>query len=478
MFENIDLDINNYTITDIEKIFNLSLNNYNTQDILTNYNHIINQALSSDIINKQLIIFINLLYNKITIYNSNANELLNTSKINNLSAHPIINSTEPEISNTYKYKYIKGSVNPVERQIIKKTLCINTLFRENYKNTTSTDFSYILPENIENVINMKLSSIEMLNAFYEFSTKKKNNIFTINTYNIFYLNNPSTNPNQSDIITIQDGSYTTSQIITYINNYFNKKIPNGADISGLDLLIYDINNITGKSVIRARDASDNIGAINPKPAPFDNTNAYYSPNFYFDIIFYTQPDEILNQHHCPQQNIPKPPNCPIPIVVGSNKLYDPSFIYKTCAGMLGFTEYKYTTINALSTYTDNSTDIIYKAYLSGEMIYGNIIYNYIYIDIDDFQRNFAPNSIIAYNINKSYLSTNILAKIQILSGQFTNIFDTGNTIFKQREYFGPVCIKRLHIKLLDQYGCIIDLNNCNYSFSFEFQQLYYMNYIK
>jgi hypothetical protein len=245
-------------------------------------------------------------------------------------------------------------------------------------------------------------------------------------------------------------------MITYINNYFNKIIPNGADISGLNLLIFDINNISGKTIIRARDISDNYGAINPKPAPFDSTDLYYSPDFYFDVIFYT------------------PPNCPIPSVAGLNKLYDPSFIYKTCAGMLGFKEYKYTTINN-SIYIDASTDIIYKAYLSSEMIYGNASTNYIYIDIDDFQRNFSPNSILAYDINKSYLSNNILAKIQILSGQLTTIFDLNNTLFTHREYFGPVCIKRLHIKLLDQYGDIIDMNNSDYSLSLEFQQLYYMN---
>ena len=455
MFENIDLDINNYNINDIEKIFNLSSNNYNTQDILNNYNRILNQLLSSDIINKNIIIFINLLYNKITTYNSN--ELSNTNKANILSAHPIVSPIEPKISNTYEYKYIKGAVNPVERQIIKKTLCINTFFRENYRNSISTNFSYILPENIENVINMKLSSIEMLNAFYEFSNKSNNNIFTINLYNIYYLNNPSTNPDQTIDITIQDGNYSTSQMITYINNYFNKIIPNAADISGLNLLIFDINNISGKTIIRARDISDNYGAINPKPAPFDSTDLYYSPDFYFDVIFYT------------------PPNCPIPSVAGLNKLYDPSFIYKTCAGMLGFKEYKYETINNLSIYIDASTDIIYKAYLSSEMIYGNASTNYIYIDIDDFQRNFSPNSILAYDINKSYLSNNILAKIQILSGQLTTIFDLNNTLFTHREYFGPVCIKRLHIKLLDQYGAILDMNNCDYSLSLEFQQLYYMN---
>ena len=45
-------------------------------------------------------------------------------------------------------------------------------------------------------------------------------------------------------------------------------------------------------------------------------------------------------------------------------------------------------------------------------------------------------------------------------------------IFKQRDYFGPVTIEKLRIRLLDHFGKVLDLNNNDYSFALEFKQLY------
>ena len=41
-----------------------------------------------------------------------------------------------------------------------------------------------------------------------------------------------------------------------------------------------------------------------------------------------------------------------------------------------------------------------------------------------------------------------------------------------REYFGPVNIKRLRIKLLDEMGRKVDLNHNDYAFTIEIKQLY------
>ena len=41
-----------------------------------------------------------------------------------------------------------------------------------------------------------------------------------------------------------------------------------------------------------------------------------------------------------------------------------------------------------------------------------------------------------------------------------------------REYFGPVDIRSLEIKLIDEYGRIIDLNGMDWSFTLVFETLY------
>ena len=43
---------------------------------------------------------------------------------------------------------------------------------------------------------------------------------------------------------------------------------------------------------------------------------------------------------------------------------------------------------------------------------------------------------------------------------------------KTRKYNGPVTIKKLHIKVLDKFGTIIDLNNMDFSFTIELELLY------
>jgi hypothetical protein len=43
---------------------------------------------------------------------------------------------------------------------------------------------------------------------------------------------------------------------------------------------------------------------------------------------------------------------------------------------------------------------------------------------------------------------------------------------RTREYFGPVDIQRLDVRLLDEYGRVIDLNGIDWSFSLAFEKLY------
>ena len=43
---------------------------------------------------------------------------------------------------------------------------------------------------------------------------------------------------------------------------------------------------------------------------------------------------------------------------------------------------------------------------------------------------------------------------------------------RTREYFGPVNIQKLEIKVYDEYGRILDLNNMDWSFTLAFEKLY------
>jgi len=47
-----------------------------------------------------------------------------------------------------------------------------------------------------------------------------------------------------------------------------------------------------------------------------------------------------------------------------------------------------------------------------------------------------------------------------------------NFLINAREYFGPVTIERLGIKLVDDKGNLVDLNGLDWSFVFRVKQLY------
>ena len=102
---------------------------------------------------------------------------------------------------------------------------------------------------------------------------------------------------------------------------------------------------------------------------------------------------------------------------------------------------------------------------------GEADYNYVYVN--EFVGNY--NDTLLASLEKSYLAKSILARLQISSSFFHVQFTTSNGISvleKQRDYFGPVNIEKLHIKIINKFGEVSDNINVNYSLTFQFEKLY------
>ncbi len=84
----------------------------------------------------------------------------------------------------------------------KRTLNIDTRFRENYYKTDSTDFHVSLPVRIKGVTKMKLCSLELPFTISNISASQGNNYFYINTTKI----------------TLPDGNYTVDMMQTELND--------------------------------------------------------------------------------------------------------------------------------------------------------------------------------------------------------------------------------------------------------------------
>ena len=96
---------------------------------------------------------------------------------------------------------------------------------------------------------------------------------------------------------------------------------------------------------------------------------------------------------------------------------------------------------------------------------------YIYMAITDYQYNNNISNIVGFD--KSMLNEDIIAKIPIVNGKLSLLIDENNNpLAKSRKYNGPVNLSKLHIKVLDKFGKVIDFNNMDYSFTLEFEVLY------
>jgi len=111
------------------------------------------------------------------------------------------------------------------------------------------------------------------------------------------------------------------------------------------------------------------------------------------------------------------------------------------------------------------------SYINSEGIFDGGGDRYIYVSIDDYQYNNNPLNMVCFD--NSIMEKNIIAKIPMVNGKLSLIVDDNTgPLTKTRKYNGPVNIRNLFLKIIDQFGEIIDLNNMDYSLTLEMELLY------
>ena len=417
---NLDLEITNYKLSDLETFFKLPPN-YTDEIVKEHEESIKSKILNSDELSKEN-------KNNIATFLSKARQLL-------INKHaPVIKHEDPPIIHTKHEEFIPSELNPLEKRTTTKTLCVDTLFRENYSTTKSTDYIYKLPVYINNVVSMQLTSFEFPNMINIFSSENNSNTFEIGVYNVNTGEYDSSGDQiLSDVsytIIIPDGNYMSNTFQTILNNIFQS-----TDSIGLKFLKAEVG-LQTNTIIRVNNTDiDKIGNF-----PYDLSDNFYSPDFYFQLNF-----AIEN----------KP-------------------LYKTAGWMMGFREETYTITqdNYYVSLIDSLTPIVYEGYLISESSYGSTMDNYMFLEIDDYHNNFPTNTFVSTNTN-SYIGKNILARIVLTSGANTIITDNASDcIFKKREYFGPIKLEKFRIRILNRFGEVIQLKQNDYSFVLELKQMY------
>ena len=470
------------------------------------------------------------------------------------------------------HEYAKGVINPLERRTIKRIISIDTLFRNDHGNTSSADYIWNLPTPINNVLSMKIVSMEFPNMVKMFSNDRKNNIFTVHLYNVpqRYVENGVTKTvfiNHSETVIIPEGFLVSSDFQILMSNYFINAIkPTSgkvvADLSnvagiltyvprqtsaytdastnqlvynGLKYLVLEVSDLSTKTIVRSRETYDQIPPITSLSLPEDphyrafygsySTNYQYSPNFWFKLDFNIQEDKSFTDYYkeggifvrsITTQNVsingqivsvmvdPDPDGnecassasarthmtsktlqCFRPKldphtgkVTRSNTKLRP--LYKNAGWALGFYRDVYEVNNVKAFASQTRFDIsgtylplIFNRYVESESSYGSSVTQYFFLELDDYNRNFTSNTIIAETGGGTHLGNNIIARIPMTAPALNiNYTSPSDLIFKQRDYFGPVKIEKLHLRLVDRFGETLDVQNNDYSVAIELTTTY------
>jgi len=381
----------------------------------------------------------------------------------------IINKPKNAYVETYSKNLVEGKINPLKRTSYKKLVNINSRFRENYATCPASNFFFNFPEVINKVASLKLSNVILPNFVYTVNSNTGSDNFTLF---ITFLDEsviPLT-------IKIPSGSYTAQKIVTKINSVLTNEIA-----SAVTPIVLKYDDTTAKMSF---DISWNLFSLDGvKQVTFDfsykeptrqqNTvnNLYnqISNNIYKDQLTLGwllgfRGNYINNTTTTTTSTITTSTNVQQNTLNAIRNRHSTLLIKKNGEQYLEKNNYccenTTTTLNNLFVYNCESTDAVLEA----ESIYDPVVNRYFMLSVNDFQNNH-NRCLVSPSLSETMSDTNLLAKVYSNSSE---------TFYEnpERLYFGPSNLSRLHIKLLDEFGRTVDLNNGDFSFSLELEILY------
>ena len=426
----IDLNIQNYSAKDLEHFFRFGPNEtYSASDVEKREYELREQLLTSGYVDKRL-------KRDLMEFMEKAKDLLIYTKCGPIQHPP---TTIPKNARLDLTDYPRSDVRPTQRELdlimredketgksnminpsaiteVTKTVNIDTRFRDNYNETTISDFTLNLPVKMTKVTSMKIASMELPISFYGISASYGNNYFYIK---VNYIDiNTYQDAEDYAIIIIKDGNYEANDLITNLNAQL-------CPLSTVDNTPLHPDSIFSYIHFRVdlggANGGSGTGKVNVEP------NGVYAANVTGITLDFT-----LDIHG-------NRDTLPLTTKLGCN---------------LGF-RHKH--------YTGKTT------YIADTMVDPAGI-RYIFMAIDDYNNNVNDSYISAYN--SSILNQNIMSKISIRGSYFSLIMDGDSG--EERKYFGPVDIQRIRVRLFDDHGRILQMNNGDISFSLRFT----MNYDK
>jgi len=462
--DDINTNLSDYTIDELFSLLDINITRDSTYEDLV--------KTITDNTNKYIKNFTQLNKQKIATFFKNVQDkLLNSTE--DTTKDPIVITYENNYNQGKEGSQTEGSSNmfnantgagnPINRKTVTKLYNIDSRFRENYNNTTSTNYSVVIPEEQKGVIEMKLCDLELPTTYYPFTTAFNNNYMWMK---VSFADQPT----YYLYIYIPDGNYYFTNFIaaiqTFISYYselsiikilFNLSYNNPSGI-GEGTGLVQVGLLDNKS-ITLNNARTNLKITNIEL----NFNAPPIPNVTKTILFTTR-DGILATETNNVSN-----DAEIPLLYTQTSAIP---LNQRLGWSLGFRNSIYTTNseNTIISRTNIVSTTMTPYTITSESVLDIIGPRYLYLSVDDHRfsinSNFKP-------CNPSSLPGTVMARLSLKGAPFNIQTQNDFSVYSEpRYYFGPVNISKLDISLLDEFGRIVSLNNNDFSFTLRLTVIY------
>jgi len=429
---NLDLDIDNYSINELKKFFNINSSDTKSE-IEKKMDSVIQKCLSTNDKNynsetkKKLYNFLENSKKKInlelTIYDKNS-----TIDYNIAAGMPHFPLNIQNISKKY--------VNPTDVQNVTRLLLFNSGSCDNILTLSSTtqSLTFTLPRPIRDVISSRLSLFQFYNIQYTFSARNRNNILEI--IDASY---------GAKTIIIPDGTYTSTEFPQVVEQQINLAF------SGYYYLT--------------------TAGITPSfPETLDPSYLLIAPGYQGDTPLENRYAVTINPYNY-KTTIFNTKNVPFTMVFDKPTWYDNAT--SVCGLNNALLDPELYFLNSILRdqtfgYQCGYRNIIYRdsTTYTSESVYSQQLFDYIYVSIDDHNIN-STDRVVGVLPN-NFLDNKFMGVIPITAQQFSYGIDTGaNFVFKSRTFTGPVNISKIDVQLYGPFGQFIPLNLTSFSFGLE-----------
>jgi hypothetical protein len=329
-----------------------------------------------------------------------------------------------------------GAGNRLNRKVVSKLLNIDSRFRDSYLTTNSSDFMINLPYTVTNVIETKLCDLELPASYYPINTTNQSNFFWFATYTNEQLINETP---YIYYFLVPDGNYYPEELITIMNASFKSIVtPDGYTLP--ISITYDLNNDNlGK--VGSGTGRVTMGIITDEDISLNLTQQIVRVDFNFN------PTQLVNTIESKSITLTNEYSL---YYVSSNSQLEQKFGW-----MLGYRN---------SYYKDS-------LYYVSESILDVSGPKYLFLIVDDFNQNTNVNFIGTSKVG--LLPDDIIARISIKGPPFRLKNPNDYTVYSEpRYYYGPVNIDRLQVKLIDEFGRTLSLNQNDFSFTLKLTTVY------